>query len=180
MEKKSALKISLLILITATCVSLIFAQQNPKIGVINSQEVLEKSAEGKKIMARLEERRKQNQANLTKLDDEIRQLETKLNTQRLTLSEEAIIQYNSDLERKRTERQRMAEDSYRDFQELTGRLFNKLQGELLPIVEQIGKEKGLDIIFDRDRSGTVWFSPVIDVTAEVIKRYDASKAAPAK
>ncbi len=174
--KKSSLNILLFSLLFVLAVSLCLAQEGQKIGVINSQEVLEKSAEGKRVIARLQERDKANQAALTKIDDDIRQLETKLNTQRLTLSEEALYQMNSDLEKKRTERKRLAEDSYRDWQDLQLKLFNRVQTELLPIIEQLGKEKGMDIIFDLAKSGAVYFNPVIDLTAEIIKRYDASKA----
>lgn len=176
MRERSGRSILLLILFVGALVSSSLAQQQPKIGVINSQEVLERSGEGKKVMARLQERDKKNQADLTKLDDDIRQLETKLNTQRLTLTDEAVIQLNSDLEKKRTDRKRLAEDSYRDMQDLMNRLFSKIQGELIPIIEQIGKEKGLDVIFDLGKSGAIFVNPAIELTEEVIKRYDASKA----
>lgn len=165
-----------LLLFAAALVSSSFAQQTGKIGVINSQEVLEKSSEGKKVIARLQERDKKNQSDLTKIDDEIRQLETKLNTQRLTLTDEALIQLNSDLDKKRTDRKRLSEDALRDLQELQFRLFNKVQAELMPIIEQMGKEKGLDLIFDLAKSGAVYFNPAVDITEEVIKKYDASKA----
>ncbi len=174
--RKSRGKIPFFALFVTFLVSLGFAQQPTKIGVINSQEVLQKSTEGKEVMARMQEKDKSNQTKLTKLDEEIRQLETKLNTQRLTLTQESIIQLTSDLERKRTERKRFAEDSLRELQELRFRLFNKVQNEVLPIIEEIGKERNLDIIFDLTNSGAVYFSPTIDVTAEVIRRYDASKA----
>jgi outer membrane protein len=151
-----------------------------KIGVINSQDVLEKSAEGKKVIARIQERDKQYQAGIAKLDDEIRQLQTRLNTQRLTLTEEAALQMQGDLDKKTTDRKRMAEDAYAGMQDLTNRLFKKVQDELIPIVEALGKERGYDIIFDLQKSGAAWANPVIDVTAEVIKRYDASKAVPSK
>ena len=156
-------------------VSLSFAQETVKVGVVNSQEVLQKSAEGNAVMVRLQEKDKSNQSKLNKLDEEIRQLETKLNTQRLTLTQEALMNLSSDLEKKRTERKRFAEDSLRELQELRFRLFNKIQNELLPIIEQIGKERNMDIIFDLTNSGAVYFSPTIDITAEIIKRYDASK-----
>ncbi|HEX9902287.1 MAG TPA: OmpH family outer membrane protein [Acidobacteriota bacterium] len=152
-----------------------FAQAG-KIAVINSQDVLEKSVEGKKILARLQERDKKNQADVARLEEEIRQLQARLSTQRLTLSDEAAIQLNSDLDKKKKERDRYAEDAVRDIQELQFRLYSKLQGELLPIIEQLGKEKGYEIILDLGKSGAVFFSPAIEVTAEVIKRYDASKA----
>lgn len=169
-----------LILFVLSILSLGFAQQTGKIGVINSQMVLEKSAEGKRVIAQLQDKDKKSQSDLARLDNEIKQLETKLNTQRLTLTDEAAMQINSDVEKKKTDQKRLSEDAVREIQELQYRLFNKVQGELIPIIEGLGKEKGMDVIFDLAKSGAVYFSPVIDLTDEVIRRYDASKAAPAK
>lgn len=177
MTRRTAGKGLMIILSICVLVSLGLAQQTIKIGVVNSQEVLEKSAEGKRVMAQLQEKDKQNTDKLNKLDEEIRSLQTKMNTQRLTLTQEAMANLAADIERKQTERKRFAEDSYRDMQELTGKLFQRIQNELLPIIEQLGKEKNLDIIFDLFKSGAIYFSPTIDLTAEVIQRYDASKAA---
>ncbi|MBN1272157.1 MAG: OmpH family outer membrane protein [Candidatus Aminicenantes bacterium] len=154
-----------------------FAQEAAKkIAVINPQEVLEKSVEGKKVIARLEEKNNQNQTEIAKMDEDIRRLESRLNTQRLTLTQEALMQLTSDLEKKRTERKRFAEDSTQDLRELQFRLFNKVQNELIPIIQEIGKERDLDIIFDISKVLPVYFNPVIDITAEVITKYDASKA----
>jgi outer membrane protein len=174
--KKGSISVFLFIALIAAAASLGLAQDVPKIGVINSQEVLEKSAEGKRVIARLTEKDKQNQAAITKLDDEIRGLETRLNTQRLTLSEEALYNMNADLQKKQTDRKRQAEDAVRDFQDLQVKLFNKVQSELIPIIEALGKENGIDLIFDLAKSGAVYFNPAVDLTEDVIKRYDASKA----
>jgi outer membrane protein len=168
----------LLLLIFAAAASLSYAQQTPKFGVINSQDVLERSAEGKRVIARLQEKDKTNQAAIIKFDDEIRQLETRIKTQSLTLSEEALYNMNADLQKKQTDRKRVAEDAVRDFQDLQVKLFNKVQSELIPIIEAMGKEKGIDIILDLAKSGAVYFNPACDLTEEVIKRYDASKATP--
>ncbi len=176
MRRRRIRTILSLVLFIGALLSVGFAQQG-RVGVVNSQEVLEKSTEGKRAIAQLEEKRKSNQDRLSKLDEEIRKLETKLNTQRLTLTNEAMIQLSSDIEKKRTERKRLAEDSLRELQDLQLRLFNRVQGELIPIIEQIGKEKDLDIILDLTNSGAIYFNPVVDLTTEVIRRYDASKAA---
>jgi Skp family chaperone for outer membrane proteins len=170
-------KISLLALLVTSLVFVGFAQESIKVGIVNSNEVIQKSTEGKAVMAQLQEKDKTNSSKLTSMDEKIRELETKLNTQRLTLTQESILQLNSDLERKRTERKRFAEDTLRELQELRFRLFTKVQDEVVPIIEGLGKEKNLDIIFDLASSGAVYFKPAIDLTAEVIKRYDASKAA---
>ncbi len=176
--KKSTARALLLLSLFVAAVSLSFAQQAPRIGVINSQDVLERSAEGKRVIARLQEKDKSNQGVLTKLDDEINQLQTRINTQRLTLAEEALYNMNADLQKKQTDRKRLAEDAVRDFQDLQVKLFNKVQSELIPIIEALGKEKAYDIILDLAKSGAVYYNPVVELTEEVIKRYDASKAAP--
>lgn len=174
--RKSTRVSPLLVLIIAGLFSLAIAQETAKIGVVNSQEVLEKSEEGKKAIAQLQEKDRSQQSRLTKLDEEIRQLETKMNTQRLTLTNEAILQLTSDLDKKRTDRKRLAEDALRELQDLRLRLFNRVQSELIPIIEQLGKEKNLEIIFDLAQSGAIYFNPTIELTEEVIRRYDASKS----
>ncbi|MGD9344447.1 MAG: OmpH family outer membrane protein [Candidatus Aminicenantes bacterium] len=176
MSLRSTGKIALIPIALAVLVTLSYSQQAIKVGVVNSQDVLERSAEGKRVMAQIQDKDKQNQDRLGAIDEEIRNLETRINTQRLTLTNEAMMQLNSDLEKKRTERKRFAEDSLREMQDFTGRLFQRVQNELLPIIEQLGKDRNLDIIFDLARSGAIYFNPTIDLTQEVITRYDASKA----
>lgn len=174
--RRSTGKIILLALFVAAIVSQGFAQQENKVGVVDSMRVLEKSAEGKRMVAQLEEINRGTQQKIAKMDEDIRQLETRLNTQRLTLTDEALMNLTSDIERKRTDRTRFAEDSSRTFVETRNRLFARLQNEVRPIIEQLGKEKNLEIIFDLNSSGAIYYNPSIDLTAEVIVRYDASKA----
>lgn len=173
---RSAKKGIVLTLFIAVLVSAGFAQQAIKIGVVDSNEVLEKSTEGKKVVAQLQSKDSKAQADIAKLDEDIRLLETRLNTQRLTLTQEAMRNIQADLERKRTERTRFAEDQVREITDMTNTLFGRIQSELRPIIEAVGKEKNLDVIFDLQASGVIYFNPTINITAEVILKYDASKA----
>ncbi|MCX6565650.1 MAG: OmpH family outer membrane protein [Candidatus Aminicenantes bacterium] len=173
--RKTLIVIALTVLCLGASVPSSFAQG--KIGIIDSQQVLEKSAEGKKVIARLQETEKKNQSAVATLDEQIRQIQTKLNTQRLTLTDEAAVQLQADLERKTVERKRVAEDALASMQELSQRLFMKLQSELMPLVQALGKEKGLDVILDVQKSGAIYWNPAADVTEDIIKRYDAAKAA---
>jgi outer membrane protein len=104
-----------------------------------------------------------------------KELQPRLNTQRLTLSQEALANLASDLDKQRTDRARFVEDSRRELNDLQMRLFNRLQSELRPIITEVGKEKNLDLIFDVGNSGIIYFNPAVDLTEEVIKKYDASK-----
>lgn len=173
--RRSANKIIVLALFFVAILSTSFAQESSRVGIVNPMQVMEQSAEGKSILARLEKKSKENQDKLVKMDDRIRDLETRINTQRLTLTQESLMNMSSDLERMRTDRKRFAEDSYREFTQLRDRLFNKVKTELIPIIEEIGKEKNMVAIFDLTTSGVIYYLPTIDLTEELIKKYDASK-----
>lgn len=154
------------------------AQEGAKFGAIDSQVVLEKSLEGKKAFAQLQEADKKYQADLTRLDEQIRQIESRLTTQRLTLTPEAAQSLQADLDKRRTERKRSAEDAVKAMQQLQMNLFERIESELMPLIDQLRKDKGLDVIFDVSKGGVVTLNPAINLTDELIRRYDASKAAP--
>jgi Skp family chaperone for outer membrane proteins len=172
---RSASKKILLVLFVASLMSLGYAQQPMKFGVVDSTQVLEKSKEGKRVTAQLEAKNKTLQEDLARLDNKIRDLETRLNTQRLTLSQEALTNLMADLDKQRTERTRFVEDSRRELNDLQVRLFQRLQTELRPIIADVGKEKNLDLIFDIGGSGIIYFNPAVDLTQEVIQKFDASR-----
>lgn len=169
---------ALIALVTLIAAGALAAQEATKLGIVNSQEVLDKSVEGKKAFAQLRDAEKKYQADIVRLDDEIKQLQNRLSTQRLTLTVEAAAGIQADVQKKQTGRQRTAEDAARAMQELQYRVLSKIQNELIAVIEEIRKEKGLDLVFDLAKSGAAFSSPALDLTAEIIRRYDASKAAP--
>jgi outer membrane protein len=163
----------------AALAGLAVAQEAGKIAVLNSQEVLEKSAEGKRAIAQLQAADKKYADQIQTLDDQIKQLQNRLQAQRLTLTAEAAAGIQADIQKKQTDRQRAAEDATQSMQQLQASMLSRIQEDLMPLIEQLRKDKGLDLIFDVTKGGTVFFSPTIDLTAEIIQRYDAAKAAPA-
>ncbi|MBE3109264.1 MAG: OmpH family outer membrane protein [Acidobacteria bacterium] len=168
----------LIALVAAGLAGLVPAQEASKLGMVNSQEILDKSVEGRRVLAQLQAADKKYTESVTRLDDQIKQLQNRLSAQRLTLTAEAAARIQADIQKAQTERQRTAEDASRAMQELQARTLGQLQSEVLPIIEQLRKDKGLDVIFDPGKSGIVFVSPALDLTAEVIRRYDALKAAP--
>ena len=77
---RSSGKISLFALLVTSLVFVGFAQETTKVGIVNSNEVIQKSTEGKAVMAQLQDKDKSNSGKITTMDEKIRELETKLNT----------------------------------------------------------------------------------------------------
>jgi Skp family chaperone for outer membrane proteins len=154
-----------------------YAQQASKIAIINSQKAFEVSIEGKKIMGQMQDRENKIKNDLQKLDDSIRLLDNKLSTGRLTMTQEALAGIQADIEKKQTERKRYEEDAARDATQFSNNLVQKIRVEMVAIIEAVAKERGLELVLDYGTSGVVTFSPAIDITDEVVRRYDQSKAA---
>jgi len=174
MRKKSR-NIIFLIFVLAVFVSQGPAQQLFKVAVVDSQKTLQNSKEGQKAIALLQEKEQKINSELANLDKKIQDLDTKLKTQRLVMTFEAQEQLSFDLDNLRTKRKRIAEDSLKEWQRLQFKLFDKIREEVNPIIENVAKEKGFSLVLDLSSNSVAYFSLSVDITDEVIKKYDASK-----
>jgi Skp family chaperone for outer membrane proteins len=167
----------LIILFVLVVAGASYAQQVTKIAIINSQKAFETSVEGKRALTQLQDLDSRIKTNLQKMDDAIRLLENRLNTGRLTMTNEALLGIQTDIDKKTTERKRYEEDQAREAQQLSANLIQKIRAEMVTIIENLAKERGLELVLDAITSGVVTASPTIDITDEVVRRYDQSKSA---
>ena len=171
MKKPS--RIILLGILLAGFVSIGWAQETFEIGVINSAKVMQTSAKGKKAMFTLKQKEQQINDELIKIDNETKELELKLNSQKLVLSIEAQQQMAYDLEQLRTKKTRAEEDYTKEYKQLEFSLVTKIRSDVFPIIESVAKEKNFRLVLDLSVTGVAYVDPVIDITDEVIQRYDA-------
>jgi Skp family chaperone for outer membrane proteins len=103
-------------------------------------------------------------------------LELKLSSQKLVLSIEARQQMAYDLEQLRTKRERAEEDYTKEYRQLEFSLVSKIRNEVFPIIETVAKEKNFRLVLDLSVTGAAYVDPVIDITDEVIQKYDEVKS----
>jgi Skp family chaperone for outer membrane proteins len=156
--------------------SLGLAQEAFDIVVINSAKVMQTSTEGKKAIFTLKQKEKHFNDELTKIDNQAKELELKLSSQKLVLSLESQQQMSYDLEQLRTKRKRTEEDYTKEYQQLEFSLVSKIRNEVFPIIETVAKEKNFRLVLDLSVTGVAYVDPVIDITDEVIQRYDEVKS----
>jgi Skp family chaperone for outer membrane proteins len=92
------------------------------------------------------------------------------------MSDAARSQLEKDIERQQVEAQRFQQDAQAEINELQQQLQNQFQERLMPILEAVAKEKGLQMLLSHQDAGIVWWDPGIDLSAEVVKRLDAAPA----
>lgn len=157
-----------------------FAQSVPaKVAVINVQKVLSESAAGKASYERLKKMQEDRVGKAKSMEDELRKLESDINTKKLSLSDDKIQEMQKQLADKRISMQRFAQDADREIGEARDRELMALEAKIKPVIDAIGKEMGLAAIFNKFESGLVYASDAIDITDTVVKRFNEANPAAA-
>ncbi|MCX6553098.1 MAG: OmpH family outer membrane protein [Acidobacteria bacterium] len=148
-----------------------------KYAFINIQRIAGESADGKASSSKIEALR---QRKATELNDKNKAVETLQTKQRsAVLGEDARAQIQKDIDKIQVEIQRMTQDAQAELQELQNELQVEFQRKVAPIIEQVARDKGLQLLFSQADSGLVWADAGLDLTNEVIRRLDAVTAAAA-
>ncbi|MBN2398835.1 MAG: OmpH family outer membrane protein [Candidatus Aminicenantes bacterium] len=155
-----------------------FIHAELKIGIINPQAVLQNSVKGKQVIERLRTLNISKQKKYETLQKDIDALEKEILSP--ALNQETRDKKSMDLQNKRTEIKRFAEDAQKESMATQQKEFENLQRELMPIIEKIAKAGGFSLVFDLNTAGVTYFDPTIDITNEVIKAYDAQAASAVK
>jgi Skp family chaperone for outer membrane proteins len=80
-----------------------------------------------------------------------------------------------EIDRQQREGERMEQDAQAELNELQQEVQQEFQKKLFPVLQDIAKEKGLQLMFSIGDAGLVWAEPGLDLTMEAVKRLDATK-----
>jgi outer membrane protein len=155
--------------------------EGAKIAYIDIQAIAANSAEGKAASARIQELQKKKMGEITEKNKTLESAKTKQQTSAGILNDSARLSLEKEIDKLTREVQFLQQEAQSDSQALQAELQVEFQRKLNPVLEQIGKEKGLHMLMDINNNGAVWVDTGLDLTGEVIKRLDASRpAAPSK
>ncbi len=160
-----------LVLVMAIITLSLFAYSQAKIGIINAQEVVQKTKRGINIQKRLEKLGQARKDQITKKQAELKTLEKEL--QSPALNTETREKKARSFQDKRVQLQRLVEDAQKYMQKETQKELLQLQKEIMPLIQALGKAQGYTLIIDMANSGVAYFDTKVDLTAEVIKAVDA-------
>ena len=157
-----------------TAVALPAAAQT-KVAVIDVQRVVTESDPGKEVMQKLRALSDSKAQQGQTLQQELTALQDQFNKQRFTVSEARQAEMSKQIEDKQIAIKRFQDDAQRELQDAQRRELGNLEERILPLINQIGQEQGLTLIFNKFQSGLVYADQTVDITDTVIQRFNTAQ-----
>jgi len=156
--------------------------EGAKLAWVDLQRVANESKEGQASTSKVQALNTKKVNELNEKNKTLQAQQQKLQTGGSVLSDEARAQLERDINKLQREIQNYTQEAQEEVQELQQSLQTEFTRRLIPIVNQVGTEKGLHMILSRADAGIVWGHPGLDITNDVIKRFDAAagSAGPSK
>ena len=152
--------------------------EGAKVAYIDIQRIAAESAPGRASSARVQALVKQKQAQGAVKAKQLQEDQQKLQQSGSVMSDSARDKLQQQVEQEQVDAQRFQQDAQREIQDLQQDLQQQFEKKLMPVIQQVVTEKGVQVLLSRGDAGIVWASPSLDLTDEVIRKLDAATAKP--
>lgn len=151
-----------------------------RMAFVDLQRIAAESTEGKAASAKVQALTQKKSAELSDKTKALEANQQKIQQGGAVLSADARAQAQREIDRLTVEIDRFQQDANAEVQELQQQLQGDFQEKLRPVLDGVVKELGVGLLFSAGDAGAIFIDPSLDITVEVIKRFDVAKPATAK
>ncbi|MGE5322628.1 MAG: OmpH family outer membrane protein [Actinomycetota bacterium] len=144
-----------------------------KIAIVNIQQAIGATNEGKKEFDALQQKYSPKQVQLKKENDEVESLKKQLQTQGDKLSDEERNSRTQTLEMKQKSLQRNLQDAQDEYQQDTQQVVNRIGSKMLNVLENYAKTNGYAVVLDVSNPQTPVLYASTNITKELVDAYNA-------
>lgn len=175
------LKTPILLLIIIALGAPLLRGQSSKVVVVDFERAVVESAEGKQAQAKFNSALEAKQKEIEKKQRELEDIQKKLQTQERVLSDSVKADLQRDIDRRQTELTRLNEDAQKELAAMRDDLLRPIAERASGILNALAAEQSYTLVVDisNPENNVRWFNPRNDITAELIRRIDASAPKPA-
>lgn len=168
-------------ILVALCLSAASARaEEVKIGVVDLRRAVAETEEGRRVTAELKKLFAAKQKELDEQQEALKKAVEDLEKKRSLMSADAVRQKEAELQGKAQTMRQMYERNQEELGRKQGDALKGLIERVQRIVDTIAAAEAFTVVLDRSQpGGVVYARPHIDITNEVIRRFNAG-AKPAK
>ena len=149
--------------------------QDAKVAFIDINAVAANSVAGRDATKKLTALNDKKTAEIQEKNKQLQAAQTKLNTGGAVLSDAARSGLEKEIEKMQRDIQFTQQNAQAEMNDLQQELMGEFQKKLLPVIEEVAKEKGLHAVFSIADSGAAYVHPGLNLTDEIVKKLDARK-----
>ena len=146
-----------------------------KIAFVDVNAVAANSQAGKDASKKLQDFQSKKVAELGEKNKQLTAMTTRRDSGTGVLNDAARAQLDKDIDKLQRDIQFQQQNAQAEFQDLQTEVQNDFQKRLVPVIDELAKEKGLYAIYSIADSGAAYVHPGLDLSAEITKRLDAKK-----
>ena len=161
-------------LATATVPLLLRAQATPAtpVAVINIQQAIATSAEGKQALDELQKKYQPRRQDLQQQQQAISALQDQLQRGATTLSDDEKFRLSHELQDKQRIFKRAQEDANSDFQADSQEIIQRIGKKMVQVINGYAQGHGLSLVLDDSQLPLYYVAKGTDITAPIVKLYD--------
>jgi outer membrane protein len=148
-----------------------------KLGYCDIQRAINETSEGQAARKKLKGFFDGKQKELDEKQNELKKLKEDLDKQRTILKPDVVKQREQDLQEKFVQLQSTYVRLQKELTEREGEMMKGIIAKMQGVIGQIAQQEGFTIVFEKSESSILWAKPSLDLTNEVIRRYNAGAGA---
>jgi len=174
---RSALLAALLVISSPVVAPILAHAEDVKLGYVDLQRALNETDDGRKAKANLKKIFDQKQKELDEQQESLKKDIDDLNKKKTLLPPEKVQAKEAELQERMQKVQqtymRHQQDLSAKEQEATGKIFERMSR----IISKIAVAENFTMIFDKTQSSVLFAKPHLDLTNDLIRRYNAGEGA---
>lgn len=149
--------------------------QTTRIAVVDLQRAMSETEDGRRAIGRIKRLAKRHQTDLDERTEALKKARDQLEERESTLTKEAFAREAADLQKQYVALQQKYAEYQQELAAAEQKLSQPILSRLSRIVRRMGQAEGYAVIVERNQAGVVWAPTNLDLTDQVIQRYNAGE-----
>jgi outer membrane protein len=164
----------LLLAMTLVLSGTAFAQQS-KVVYVDMQKAVQTTKAGGKAKKELETEFNAKKKKLQSQEEKLKKMQEDLEKKAMVLSDEVRGKKQQEFQEEMMSYQKLVAQSQQEIQKREQDLTKPILDKMSKIIEQISKEKGYDMVLEKQANNVLWAKKEADITDDVISAFEKAK-----
>jgi len=150
------------------------ARADSKVAFVDLQRALNEVADGRQAKAKLKKEFDQRQKKLDDQQEELKRLQADLQAKGDAMSDDARRKAQSDMDQKLMDVSRMYAQMQKELNQKEHDATKGIFAKMSSLIKTIAEAESVTMVFEKTDSGLLYAQPSLDLTNELIRRYNSS------